>query len=92
MFKSIALTSLLLSLAGAVYLQPQSGRCKPKGEPNIKSITLGKNNRDIGACVNKCLNDDACVGMEFREPKYCELHYSDIQKVSMIRRSNFIFS
>lgn len=83
MFKSIVIATLVACpvVAEGKFLQPKRGTCQTSGS-DVKSITLDKNNHDIGVCVNKCLNDSDCIGMQFTEPNYCNLYYSIVEEVS----------
>lgn len=74
----VALALVAVSSANAQYLVPQVGKCR--GTPDV-SITLGKQNQSIFSCINKCMNDEKCTGMQFSEPKFCDLYYSNIKKI-----------
>lgn len=74
----VALALASASSANAQYLVPQVGKCR--GTPDV-SIKLGKKNQEIFSCIGKCMNDPQCTGMQFSEPKFCDLYYTNIKKV-----------
>lgn len=64
-------------------LTPISGKCVPRNDADV-SLTLGKKNQSLSTCVSKCLNDEQCVAMQFIAPKFCDLFYTQVKKVSRI--------
>lgn len=65
------------------WLQPEDGSCVLKDDTaEVKTISLGKDKREVRFCIEKCMNNVDCIAMEFTEPKFCTLFFSELEKVS----------
>ena len=76
------ITFLAAAFNASAYevLEPREGKCVSRSDPDV-TYKLGKNSRDATSCANKCLSDAKCVAMEFEEPKFCNLYYTQVKKV-----------